>query len=156
MSFCSKCGQELTEGCAFCAKCGTPVNGNVKQADMSSGTLDRLALIPIVFALLSYAMPVMASVMRSVSGFEVFTDFGLVLPFSLTVLAGICASLKFHGVTMLFEFLAGTIYGVLVAFNLHEQNEYWHLGTGVYVCLFMIACAIILTVWRGLKVSKKK
>lgn len=159
MSFCSKCGNELIEGQDFCPKCGNAVNSSallpLNSTDLgksSSGAVERLSAMPIALALVSYAMPFMQSPLRSVSGFEVLLGAFLVLPFITTIIAGITAVCAKQGATMAFSIISAGLYGILTAWNLHEQNDFWHLGSGVYVYFFLMAIAIGITIWRGLKV----
>ncbi len=151
MSFCSKCGNELLEGQDYCPKCGKAINSTGTE-NSSSGAIERLSAIPIALALISYAMPFMQSPLRSVSGFEVFLGTFLVLPFLTTIIAGITAVCAKQGATMAFSVISAGLYGILAAWNLHEQNDFWHLGSGVYVYFFLMAIAIGITIWRGLKV----
>lgn len=151
MPFCSKCGNELSEDQNFCPKCGNAAN-SIGVEKPSSGAIERLSAIPIVLALISFAMPFLQSPLRSVSGFEVLMGALLVLPFATTIIAGFTAVCAKQGATMAFSIISAGLYGILTAWNLHEQNDFWHIGSGVYVYFFLMATAVGITIWRGLKV----
>ena len=163
--FCSKCGNELQEGQAFCPKCGVKVADGSKsvvhqqspfgEADVpvvssSSTALDRLVIIPLVLAMVSYAFPFMASPLRSVSAFEIFTDSFLMLPFLIVLLSTIFACVNVKTATMICSFLALTIYGIISALEKSEQNAFWNFGAGFYVFITAMIVAIGLSIWRGL------
>ena len=163
--FCSKCGNELQEGQLFCPKCGAKVGGehkpvsnqpspfagdNAPVASSTSVALDRLVIIPLVLAMVSYAFPFMASPLRSVSAFEIFTDSFLMLPFLIVLLSTIFACVNVKTATMICSFLALTIYGIIAALEKSEQNAFWNFGAGFYVFITAMVIAIGLSIWRGL------
>ena len=163
--FCSKCGNELQDGQAFCPKCGAKVDSepkpvehqpspfagdNVPVVSSTSVAMDKLVIIPLVLAMLSYAFPFMASPMRSVSSFEIFTDSFLMLPFLIVLLATIFACINIKTATMVCSFLSLTIYGIIAALQKSEQNAFWNFGAGFYVFITAMVVAIGLSIWRGL------
>lgn len=163
--FCSKCGNELQEGQAFCPKCGAKVGDdskpvvhqqspfagdNVPVVSSTSVALDRLVIIPLVLAMVSYAFPFMASPLRSVSAFEIFTDSFLMLPFLIVLLSTIFACVNVKTATMICSFLALTIYGIIAVLEKSEQNAFWNFGAGFYVFITAMVIAIGLSIWRGL------
>ena len=163
--FCSKCGNELQNGSVFCPKCGAKVEtkpkpvgcqpspfseNNVPVASSSSAAVDRLIIIPLVLAMLSYAFPFMASPVRSVSSFEIFTDSFLMMPFLIVLLATIFACVNVKTATMICSFLGLTIYGIIAALEKSEQNAFWNFGAGFYIFITAMVVAIGLSIWRGM------
>ena len=162
--FCSKCGNELQEGQVFCPKCGVKIGDDSSPAvsqpslfaenaavrSSNSTALDRLVIMPLVLAMASYAFPFMASPLRSVSAFEIFTDSFLILPFFIVLLATFFSCFNVKTATMICSFLALTIYGIISALEKSEQNEFWNFGAGFYVFIMAMVAAIGLSIWRGL------
>ena len=163
--FCSKCGNHLQDGQLFCPKCGARADtepksvkdqpspfskNNIPAVSSTSAALDRLVIIPLVLAMLSFAFPFMASPVRSVSGFEMFAGSFLILPFSIVLLTTVFACVNIKTVTMVCSFVGLTVYGIISALVKSEQNAFWNFGAGFYVFITAMVVAVCLSIWRGI------